>query len=447
MLCAAPGVSLAGDSDAQSDAQRDPRRDVQRALAIKDVRDRTNTLQDALRGTDSAAAADAVIDLVLDEDAPQMVLGVGIRALGNMTSGAAQGAMSQSLPRASRFRGVLVAEALGRCNTAAARAQLESMARSDDVRLRAAAVTALGDGGAPETYTALVEALGDPEWTVRSAAARGLRALGDPRAIPVLTARLRKEDGRLLDDLSDALAQLTGKRYGPDPDAYDRLAGGTVAEPGWQAPPPSFQTPLFETRSRRVLFVISTAETMKDPVHGAAADGGVLAGVARVGQDLADDLSDAKTKLDVARVHLRTMIRSLADGVEFDVMSYSASPVFAFGQLTRADDASRRKAEARFARLSPGGAPDLSAALHRIFDPRAKDPLDAPDGPDTVVLITDGTLPTKGMNDRTEVGPREARWNRARQIRFVVVTVGQSEPGVVGLLAGGPPPGLWLSVP
>jgi hypothetical protein len=91
--------------------------------------------------------------------------------------------------------------------------------------------------------------------------------------------------------------------------------------------------------------------------------------------------------------------------------------------------------------------PDVHEALHRIFDPKAKDPFDAPDGADTVVLLSDGTLPTNGFNDRTEIAPRAARWNRARQIRFVTVAVGQSDPYLLGTLSGGPPPGVSVSIP
>ncbi|MCE9634179.1 MAG: HEAT repeat domain-containing protein [Planctomycetes bacterium] len=448
-----------GGASAFAEGSSDARRDVQRALSTKDVRERTNALDAALRGADSAEAADAVIELVFATETPQMVLDVGVRALGRMTSVAAQEAVGRALERPIRVRRVLIAEALGRSSEASARIRLTALARNPDVRVRAAAVTALAEHRSPAALDEFAAALDDPEWTVRSAAVRGIALIGEPKSAPLLVARLRKEDGRLLDDLSDALATLTGKRYGPDADAYDRLSGKSDAKSdgksdaksdaklGAQVPPPTFTTGLFETRSRRILFVLSVAETMKDPVHRAGSEGAVVAGVAKAGADLADLLIDAKTKMDVARTHLRGMLRTLGDGVEFDVMTYAGSPTFAFGQFTRADDAARRKAESRIARLTAGGPPDLYDAFERILDPRAKDPLDVADGPDTVVLVTDGALPSQGMNDRTEIGPREARWNRARQIRYIVVAVGQAEPGPIGYLAGGPPAGITVSVP
>jgi hypothetical protein len=260
---------------------------------------------------------------------------------------------------------------------------------------------------------------------------------------------MRREDGRLVDDCTATLARLTGKRLGASPGAYEGAAGLPKSEDGgWTAPAPAFESPLFSLRSRRVLFVLSTAETMKDAVTDAAHDASVVAGIARAGADLEDDLRAAKSKLDVARVHLRAMLRTLRDGVTFDVMTYSDSAVFAFGEWVSAGADSRKRAETRIARLSPGGDPEFGEALRRVFDPRGKDPLDAPDGPDTVVLLTDGALPTKGPGaERTEAVPRAARWNLVRQIRFVAVAAGQSDPETLQLLAGGSPGGFTVSVP
>jgi hypothetical protein len=368
-----------------------------------------------------------------------------------MVSPAAQDVVSRALSASKPFERMLVAESLGRsegtAGAAAARQALASAVRSDDVRFRAAAMTALGDLREANSFQSLAEGLDDPAWTVRSAAVRGLRILGDERAVPLLAARMRKEDGRLVDDLTEALAELTGKRLGPDPDGYERTRNPDLPPTDWAAPRPSFETPLFATRSKRVLFVLSVSETMKDAIHAGAPDRSVTDAIAAAGADLAKDLAAAKSKLDLARVHLRVMLRTLRDGIEFDVMTYAGSATFAFGEMTRADDSARRRAEARIAKLTPGGQPNLRDAFHRILDPRAKDPLAAPDGPDLVVLLTDGALPTEGFTDRTELGPREARWNRARQVRFVLVSVGQAELGATGRLAGGPPPGLSLSIP
>jgi hypothetical protein len=263
---------------------------------------------------------------------------------------------------------------------------------------------------------------------------------------------MRAAEGRLVDDCSVALAGITGQRFGPHPERYEewwRKEEKKELPPGaaWTAPPRSFESLVVVTRSRRILFILSTADTMKDPVSGAADADEMVNTVKIAGQDLADDLKAAKTKLDVARVHLRAMIRTLKDGVEFDVMTYSGSPSFAFGKLTAADASSRKRAESRVASLSPGGPANLHGALVRAFDPRAKDPLGADDGPDTIVLFTDGVLAEPGSKDTVEVAASAIRWNAVRQIRFLVVSTGQAADDVTGRLAAGPPEGANSHVP
>lgn len=428
-----PAVLAAALAAAPESASADEhvRRDVAQALAQRNPRERIDGVQAALRDTDSADAADVIVQSVLDPEAPQAMLDVGVRALSKMDSEGARTVLAAAVPKARRERAVLLAEAFGKSKADYSRDHLRTMAASDDVRVRAAAVTALGDRREETCAGALAAALEDREWTVRSAAIRGLLALGGATAQAVLAERAGKEEGRLSDDLVSALRKVGLPK------------GMTLPAPGAA----SFRSPLVAVRSKRILFVLSTSETMKDAVFGAASEPAIVDAVRDAGKDLAEDLAKAATKIEVARVHLRTMLRTLADGVEFDVMTYSGSPDFAFGGMTAADDASRRKAEARVSRLSPGGVPDVRSLLLRIFDPRGKDPLDAPDAWDTVVLLSDGALPTGGFDDRTELAPRAVRWNRSRQIRFVSIGVGQSEPYLLGALSGGPPPGLYLSVP
>lgn len=432
----------------------DVRRAVQRAMAVKEPRARAGALDAALDGADSEEAARSVAELVFRADEPQVVLDVGVLRAGRMRSDGAVLALANEAESPVRLRRVLVADALGRGATTPGTTALTTMLRHADARTRAAAAAALGRRRDASSCDALHAALDDPEWTVRSAAVAALRSIGEARSTGPLASRIRREDGRLVDDVTWALRRLVSPPQGGFDDlaGYERAAGVPEAEiaarPRWTPPPAAIDGPLVALRTERVLFVLCVAETMKDTIPDAAHDAGVVADVARSGEDLADALRDARTKLDVARVHLRAMLRRLRDGVEFDVLTYGASPAYAFGDWTPAGPDSRRRAETRIARLSPGGDPGLDEALRRIFDPRGKDPYDADDGPDTVVMFTDGALaPTGPGSDRHEVGTRAERWNRVRQIRFVWVATGRSEPAVMGLLTSGSPGGISLQVP
>ncbi len=431
-------------------AAADIRLAVQRALAEKDPRDRIRAVQAAVEGADSADAARALVDLVFREAQPQPVLDVAVLALARMRDADALGAMEKAATTAPRR--LLVVEALGRSESPGAAAALAGFLADKDPRVRAAAVSAYADrsdAGPPDAgrRDGLRTALSDEEWTVRAAATRGIGRLGDRSLGRDLTWAMRRASGREIDDIEAALVQLTGKRFGPDPGAYERLWDPPIEGAVWKAPPTSFASPLVTTRSERILFVLQTSETMRDPVGVGAEDSDVVKSVAAAGEDLAEELRAAKTKLEVARVHLRAMLRTLRDGVRFDVMTYTGSATFAFGSLTAADDSSRRRAESRIARLSPGGQPDIAEAVLRIYDPKGKDAVVAPDGPDTVIFFTDGALPTTGENDRAEIISRVARWARARQVRFHVIAVGQNDASVVGALSGGPPPGTMQTIP
>ena len=427
------------------------RRDVQRALKLQTAGEQASALAKAFEGQDSADAAGVAIDQLFPRDVPQMALEATMLAVARMQAPLVVPALRKAADSGPLLRRVRAIEALGRSSAEGSGGALLPLIADTDASIRAATLTALSTKG--ETVAEHVEAaLTDPAWTVRSAAISTLGRLGLRRSVLLLCETMRTNDARLVDDCVLALRNITGQRFGAQPERYEAWWAAEAKKelPGaqtWKAPPWSFESPVIATRSRRILFVLCTSDTMKDPVTGAAADDNAAAVVRAAGADLEADLKAAKTKLDVARVHLRTMLRTLRDGVLFDVMVYSGSPTFAFGKLTPADGASRRRAEGRIASLSPGGPGNLHGAVVRTFDPHGKDPYADPDGPDTVVLFSDGALMEPGSEDPTEVAASARRWNAVRQIRFLVVGTGQSDPTVLTRLASGPPEGVSTSVP
>lgn len=428
------------------------RRDVQRALKLQAPGEQASAVAKAFEGHDSAEAADVAIDHVFGREVPQMVLEATMLAVARMQAPQVVPTLRKAADAGPALRRLRAIEAIGRSSADGSAGALLTLSADADASIRTAALTALSTKG--ETVAGTVEsALADPAFTVRSAAISTLGRLGLRRSVVPLCSAMRASDGRLVDDCVLALRNITGQRFGAQPERYEAWWAKEEKKdlPGpnaWQAPTWSFESPVLATRSRRILFVLCTSDTMKDPVSGAAADAEAAAVVNAAGADLAADLKAAKTKLDVARVHLRTMLRTLREGVLFDVMVYSGSPTFVFGKLTAADASSRRRAEGRIASLSPGGPGNLHGAVVRAFDPHGKDPYAAgDDSPDTVVLFSDGALMEPGSEDPTEVAGSARRWNAVRQIRFLVVGTGQSDPTVLTRLASGPPEGVSTSVP
>jgi hypothetical protein len=430
---------------------------TQRALALSTPSERASALGRAFDGQDSADAAQAAVDLVFGKGEifgrdEQLPLDAAVFAVARMADKGVVpvlAAGAKSGPQARRLRCL---EALGRSCADGAAAALAEFLGDPDVEIRAAATTEAGRRSEPVCAGRVELALSDPEWTVRSAAASSLARMGSRAAVPALVAAMRTGDGRAADDCVFALAAITGRRFGPDPGRYEAWWAkeqgkeAPTAAP-WTAPPLSFDTPLFDLRSRRVLFILATGDTMKDAVGPAATDKDVVAAVRAAGKDLAQDLAAAKTKLDVARVHLRTMLRTLKDGVLFDVIAYSGSASEAFGRITPADATSRKHAESRIASLSASGFSNVHGALVRAFGWKPGGKLDDEAGPDTIVLFSDGAVGAPGSTDPTEIVQSIARLNAVRQIRVLVVATGQCQDGILGRLAAGPPLGGVTTLP
>lgn len=427
------------------------RHSVLDALKEKDTRTSALALEQAVAGQDSKAAAELLVSQVLRKERPETVHEVAVAALSRMASDEAIEVVAAVAREDGLEQRVRAIEVLGRSEAAKAHWALMALSTDPSPVVRTAVASALAwtvRESDRETFVALLD---DPAWTVRSVAAGALYQTSGAESVPPLAYGLTRESGRLIDDLTDALESITGERFGPHPHRYldwwTSKSGKTVAASDWIPPRASFDSPLFATHSRRILFVLSVGETMKQPHGRSRPDKTLLTEVGRAGEDLAKELDEAKTKLDVAKVHLKVMLRTLADGVQFDVLIYSSSPTFAFGDLTAADERSRKRAEGRIQGLSPGTGTNFDGALERVFDQKGKDPFGATGGPDTVVLLTDGSLGRPGREDQLEVSRSVARWNQVRQLRFLVAAVGQADTSFLGGLGGSIPRGELVSIP
>ncbi len=434
------------------------------AARERDDRQRAFLLERAVDGAATADDAEAILTRLLPNARTAVDTEIGVVALSRIEDFDAVVRIATVARESTELpRRVEAIEALGRSDAAAVDELLGQLASDPDARIRSAVITSLGERKALANEIAATAALDDDDWRVRSAAIWGLARGGwEPPdsgstsefdIVPALIGRLRRERGRLVDDCSAALAMLLGKRFGAQPEEYGRLwaertgraweTPGDVPEP----PLPTMQSALLTTRSRNVLFVLYTGESMKEEIQPPRLSESVRALLAGAGDDLPALHDAAKTKLDLARVHLISMLRGLADDTLFDVAVYAGSPTFAFGRPTPADARSRKRAEGRIASLSPGGGGNLGEMLVRAFDPKGKDPLGYEGGPDTVILFSDGRLAAPGSTDRNQVTMALRRWNRVRQIRFLVVGISPTDDSVLSPLAAGPPAGVQRRIP
>ncbi len=451
LLVAAAFVTSLGAGAAPScAADRALRSRVLQALKENDAGRRARALGDALRGARGAAAAKILVRTALPRAESERDRAVCVAALGRMDT---HDEIEEIAARARDARyGVpgraQLATALGRTGNATALDELRALAVDSDTRVRCAAVVALGRFPGPDSLAALSTALEDDDPALRLSATQALGQHEDELGLPLLVQALKSADGRFADDVAAVLGRRTGERFGPSWSAYERLLRTRAKQPTddivtSDPPPLDVSGPATGFRTGGVLFVLATSKSMGEPVSA----GGEPRRLSDAGDDLVREWGEAATCLDVARVHLRALIRSVGDGVPFDVATYADSTTFAFGKLTPADARSRKKAESRVARLSPGGGANLADALRRCFDPRNKDPLGAHPGPDTVVLITNGQLGDPGETNGAEVLEGVRRFARSRPMRFICIAVGQSDRSVLGTLASTAPSGRIVSVP
>ncbi len=259
----------------------------------------------------------------------------------------------------------------------------------------------LGVGNAIEQAQHIVTA---KEWELRSVAYRYLTRYRALASIPILIARVDKEDGRLEVELNNALFALTGVRCWRRtewdawwrknqkthalPDAATVAAGGDSVGGSTAA---YYGIPLV---SKRTVFLLDTSGSMMQ----------------KVGTDR------QRTRLSEAVRQLRNVVEALPADQLFNVMVYAGDVHAIWTAMHKATADDRKLALDLLAKvgIGPGGT-NIHAALELAFQ-------DA--DVDTIYLLTDGE-PTVGMIvDIGELADQVRRWNYSRQIVVHGIAVG-----------------------
>lgn len=282
------------------------------------------------------------------------------------------------------------------------------LARAKDASTRTAGLTLLlelNDGGALEIAQ---QSLAAREWELRSIAIRYLGQLRDLSSIPLLIARVGKEQGRLEQELSDSLFLLTGRRFYERP-AWDRW---------WQKGKADFTLPPLQSViagasgkgagntisyydiplvSNRVAFLLDTSGSMN----------------AQVGTDR------KYTRLDEAKLQLRRVVEALPESFHCNLVIYESSVRAVWERLQRARAKAKAELLAAIAELKPTGGTNIHDALELAFRDAEVD---------TIYLLSDGQPSAGKITDVQDLADQVQRWNRTRQIVIHGIAIGMDSP-------------------
>lgn len=273
-------------------------------------------------------------------------------------------------------------------------------------------------------------------WPVRLEAVLTLEAMNQPRVIPILIEALSKEEGRLREDVRDALRRLTSQNFDTDADQWKQWFLENRAEiegPGPEtaifgafkarAPQPEKKSVYgIESRSRRILFIIDTSGSMKEPL---ASKKGTLTGVS------ADELEEMNmTKIDLAKRELKRAIRALEPDAWFNIVAYASNVIRWKEKSVRGDMATKNEAYMFVRDLEPVGGTWTYGAFQEAFQLTGMGALDKHYDPsvDTIYFISDGAPTDNDMMKPQSQDPEVVlsavrEWNKLGKIAIHAIAI------------------------
>lgn len=286
-------------------------------------------------------------------------------------------------------------------------ADIQRLLDAADDRLRTIGLSLMLEldlGSAVELALAQV---GQKSWELRSVAYRYLTRFRDLGSIPALIERYGKEDGRLQQELSDALFAHTGtrcwsreewdawwrkNRQGHALPAAETVAAASKKKPsGGGSTASYFGIPLV---SKRCIFLIDTSGSMN----------------AKIGTD------KKRTRLDEVKKQLHDAVAKLPDDQWFNIYFYAGSPSPMWSDLRQAAGAEREEVLERIKKtgIGPGGT-NIFDSVERAFGNVEVD---------TIYLLSDGEPSAGRITEPMLIAEQVRRWNYGRQVVVHCISVG-----------------------
>lgn len=290
--------------------------------------------------------------------------------------------------------------------------EADPLAVAELIRLR---VKWGGSGG----LDLLAARIDDPAWPVRAAIVRELSKIPKKESIDLLVARLAKEDGRLKDDIAEALRALTGQDFVAEAEPWriwweksragwapptERMKSDTPGE-GQQAGVVYFYG--IRTSSKRVVFCLDVSGSME--------------------WSLAGQNEKGPPRLDKAKEELVKALNGLPEDARFAIVVYSTDVRAWKKNLEPASPKNKASARKFVEDLKPEGATNVFDALAAAMEIAAPPAKGREPGADTIFFMTDGQ-PTHGkVIDPHQILDEVTRRNRVLGVTLHTVGVSKDQ--------------------
>ena len=269
-------------------------------------------------------------------------------------------------------------------------------------------------------FELLAERLKDKRWQVRAAVVAELGRIPKKESIDLLIARLNKEDGRLKDDIADALEALTLKEFEADaapweawwkkskptwkPPEKKTMAGGEVAaKEGGEGKSVAFYG--IRTHAKRIVFCLDVSGSMGLPLDG---EGG-----------------KKKPRIETARQEMLRALRLLPEDAVFTIVAYHSTVAVWKKKLAKATPAHKKSATRWIEKLQPAASTNIYDALEKSLQLATGAVGKRDDQAVTIFFMTDG-VPTDGrVVDPAQILSEITERNR--RLGVVIHTVGVSK--------------------
>jgi len=313
--------------------------------------------------------------------------------------------------------------------------EYRSLLRNNDWRVRSLAVDLVVLCNPRRIVTYLKPLLADPEHRVRIGVIRGLMEAAGPEVMDPLIGALDKNEGRVRDDIADALARITGKNFGPIAVQWESWWAANKGKVQIQKMSAREFAKLKESDSKQatstyyglrvisknMVFVIDYSGSMMEayvppagyeppsplPPEKPGKTKAVAAKKSPADKG-AGGASGRIQKIEVAKAELLKVLRSLPSGVKVNIVPFNTFVRSWKPGLTTLTPSSKREASKFVTDLTPEGMTNVSGALERAF---------ADEKVDTIYFLSDGA-PTHGITSPVKILEEVAKTNRLRKVKI-----------------------------